>query len=262
MLSYQTLIVEKTGPVLKVTINRPDQLNALNDTCIRDLSHLFAELKTNLDIRVVTLEGAGTKAFVAGADIKGMSDMTADLAYQFARRGQVLSESMGSAPQIIVGKIRGFALGGGCELAMACDILIASKASKFGQPEVNLGIIPGFGGTQRLVRRVGLPVAMDMLLSGKGKMLTADEAWQLGLVSRVVDDAQLDTVTQQCVDAILLAGPEAVRATKQLAMNAGDMTLSAGLHAEAHAFSRCFARSEAREGMQAFMEKRTPKFEG
>jgi enoyl-CoA hydratase len=163
---------------------------------------------------VIVFEGAGEKAFVAGADIAAMKEMKADDAHEFAQLGQSITSIIETLPVVTIAKVKGFALGGGCELAMACDLIIAGKSAKFGQPEVNLGLVAGFGGTQRLVKRVGLPVALDMLLTGRGRTISGDEAFQLGLASRVVEDDKLDAEIDKIVDAISKTGPYAVAETR------------------------------------------------
>jgi enoyl-CoA hydratase len=189
--AFETLVVAANGPVCRIKINRPKALNALNATVLAEIEQVLFSVMDPAATRVVVLEGEGDRAFVAGADIAAMRDMQAPEAREFARHGQLLTKALESLTQVTIAKVQGFALGGGCELAMACDIIIAAKSAKFGQPEVNLGIIPGFGGTQRLVRRVGLPVAMDMLLSGRARTLSGTEAHQLGLVSRVAEDGAI-----------------------------------------------------------------------
>jgi len=257
---FETIIVKIEGPVCRITINRPLALNALNATVLSEIESALFSTMDPIATRVVVLEGAGDRAFVAGADIAQMKDMSAAQARDFARHGQMLTKALETLTQVTIAKVQGFALGGGCELAMACDLIIAGKAAKFGQPEVNLGIIPGFGGTQRLVRRVGMHAAMDMLLCGRGRTLSGTEAHQLGLVSRVVDDDKLEEETKKVIRAILSAGPRAVAETKRLARDAYHMTLDAGLNAEANAFAACFADDEAVEGLSAFLDKRNPTF--
>jgi enoyl-CoA hydratase len=260
--NYETIICETFagGTACRITINRPGALNALNTKVLAELECCLEGISCDLSVRVVTLEGAGEKAFVAGADIAQMREMDPLEAARFARLGQRVTLRIESMPQIVVGKVRGFALGGGCELAMACDIIVASSNAKFGQPEVNLGLIPGFGGTQRLVRRVGLPLALDMICSGRSRMLTANEALNAGLVSRVSDPEKLDAAVAAIVDGLLAAGPSAVCASKRLVRDAWRMDLSAGLSAEADAFAQCWSGNEAVEGMNAFLEKRAPQF--
>lgn len=258
--TFETLLVSIEGPVCRITINRPLALNALNGTVLSEIERVLFSTMDPEETRVVILEGAGDRAFVAGADISGMQGMNAAQARDFARHGQMLTKALETLTQVTIAKVQGFALGGGCELAMACDIIIAGKSAKFGQPEVNLGIIPGFGGTQRLVRRVGMHVAMDLLLCGRGRTLSGTEAHQLGLVSRVVEDDKLEEEVKKVVRAILSAGPRAIAETKRLARDAYHMTLDAGLNAEANAFAACFADDEAAEGISAFLEKRNPTF--
>jgi enoyl-CoA hydratase len=256
---FETILARFDGPVCRITINRPGQLNALNQQVLEEIETvLFREMDP--ETRVVVLEGAGDKAFVAGADIAAMKDMGPAEARQFARHGQMLTKALETLSQATIAKVQGFALGGGCELAMACDIVVAGKSAKFGQPEVNLGIIPGFGGTQRLVRRVGLHAAMDLLLCGRGRTLSGTEAHQLGLASRVAEDDKLEEEVGKVVRALLNAGPQAVAETKRLARDAYAMTLDAGLNAEANAFAACFSDTEARDGLAAFLEKRKPEF--
>jgi enoyl-CoA hydratase len=258
--SYETIIVTSKGPRLTIRINRPEALNALNIDVLEEIEDALLEELDPEEHRVVVLEGAGDKAFVAGADIGAMQSMSPDEALGFAQLGQSLTAIMESLPQVVIAKVRGFALGGGCELAMACDLVIAGKSARFGQPEVNLGIIPGFGGTQRLARRVGLPLALDMVLTGRGRMITGEEAFQVGLASRVVDDDKLDQEIDKIVEAIVKTGPAAVEATKRLTRESLSTPLDIGLGGEASAFALCFARSESKEGISAFLAKKAPNF--
>lgn len=258
--SFKTIIVEAEGPVARIIINRPTVMNALNSDVIEEIDEALAEHIDPVETRVIIFEGAGNKAFVAGADISQMTEMTPEMAHAFAIQGQALTKALETLPQIVIAKVRGFALGGGCELAMACDIIIAAESARFGQPEVNLGLIPGFGGTQRLARRVGLPLALDMICTGKGRTLTGAEAYSAGLVSRVVPDDKLDAEVDKVVGAILKAGPAAVAESKRLVRESYMMNLEAGLGAEAGTFAVCFSREEARDGISAFLEKRAPSF--
>lgn len=257
---YQNLLVKMDGSVCRITINRPKALNALNTEVLQEIeSVLFGGLDP-VETRVIVFEGGGDRAFVAGADITAMQSMSPGDAREFARHGQMITKALETLTQVTIAKVQGFALGGGCELAMACDIVVAAKSARFGQPEVNLGIIPGFGGTQRLVRRVGMHAAMDMLLCGKSRSLTGEEAFRLGLASRVVDDDKLEEEVEKVIRGILSAGPHAVAETKRLARDAYSMSLDAGLNAEANAFAACFSDAEAQEGIAAFIEKRAPAF--
>ncbi|MBM4251419.1 MAG: hypothetical protein FJ146_05575 [Deltaproteobacteria bacterium] len=258
---FATLIVDQQGAVCRITINRPDHLNALNTQVFEELEQvLYGGMLSADQTRVLVLEGAGQRAFVAGADIAAMQAFAPEEARAFARTGQMITKALESSPFVTVAKVQGYALGGGCELAMACDIVIASRNAKFGQPEVNLGLIPGFGGTQRLVRRVGMHVAMDMLLCGRGRTVSGTEAHQLGLASRVVDDDKLEAEVGKVIQAILAAGPMAVADCKRLVREAYAMTLDAGLNAEATSFAHCFSGNEAEEGISAFLDKRNPAF--
>lgn len=257
---YKNIKVRSNGPRITITFNRPDALNALNTELLEELEEALIEDIDPFDHRVVILEGAGDKAFVAGADIASMKNMTPDDALEFAHLGQAVTAILESLPQVVIAKVKGFALGGGCELAMACDLVIAGRSAKFGQPEVNLGLIPGFGGTQRLARRVGLPLALDMLLTGKGRTLTGEEAFVVGLASRVVDDDKLDAEIDRIVEAVVKTGPIAVEGTKRLARESLQIPLDAGLNSEANAFALCFSRAESKEGIGAFLAKRTPHF--
>jgi enoyl-CoA hydratase len=258
--SYETIEVKLDGPVCRLKINRPAALNALNTHVLEEMEDVIFTMLDPDAIRVLVIEGAGDRAFVAGADIASMREMTPAQAREFSRQGQMLTKALEHLTQATIAKVQGFALGGGCELAMACDLVIAGKSAKFGQPEVNLGIIPGFGGTQRLVRRVGMHVALDMLLCGRARSLSGTEAHQLGLVSRVVDDDKLEEEVGKAIRGILGAGPRAVAETKRLARDAYGMGLDAGLNAEANAFATCFGEDEAQEGIGAFLDKRTPSY--
>lgn len=251
-----SLTIDDQG-VASLTIERPDSLNALNEAIISEL-HKAIDFLSQSKARVVVLAGAGDKAFVAGADIKSMNQMTAQQALRFARAGQAMTMALEKMPQITIAKVQGFALGGGCELAMACDIVVAAKRAKFAQPEVGLGLIPGFGGTQRLARRVGLPVALDMLCANR--TLTGEEAAALGLVSRVVEKEQLDSEVNLVIKGILKSAPIALAETKRLTRASLQTPLDTGLAAEAYAFGACFAGTEASEGTSAFLEKRSAKF--
>ena len=258
--TFQSLIVNCDGPVCRITINRPAQLNALNLDVLTELETALFRTMDPATTRVVVIEGAGGKAFVAGADIAAMEGLSTTEARDFSRQGQLVTKALESLPQVTIAKVQGFALGGGCELAMACDLVIAGKSAKFGQPEVNLGLVPGFGGTQRLVRRVGLHVGLDMLLTGRARTLSGSEAHQLGLASRVVEDDALEAEVQKVIRGVLGAGPKAVAEAKRLAREAYGMSLDAGLAAEASTFATCFGDEEASEGIAAFLAKRNPEF--
>lgn len=259
-MEYSNIIVSASERIATVTVNRPKSLNALNPATIKELSAAFDEFAGRDDIGVVILTGAGEKAFVAGADISEMRHFTAVQALEFALFGQSVLERIERLPQPVIGAINGFALGGGCELAMACDILIAAENAKMGQPEVNLGIIPGYGGTQRLPRLVGRNLAKEMVLTGE--MITAQRAYDIGLVNKVVPQADLMNAAREMAKIILSKGPVAVR-TAKMAMNRGlDLDLSNACALEANAFAVGFSTEDRSEGMAAFLEKRKPLFGG
>jgi enoyl-CoA hydratase len=259
-VTYENILLSTADGIATLTINRPRSLNALNPATMRELKSALEGIAADGDTGVVLLTGAGEKAFVAGADIQEMRDFTPLQALEFAVFGQGVLELIERLPQPVIGVINGFALGGGCELAMACDILVAADTAKFGQPEVNLGIIPGYGGTQRLPRLVGRNLAKELVLTGD--MITAQRAYEIGLVNRVVPAADLMNAARETAGKILAKGPVAVRAAKAT-MNRGlDMDLWNGCALEANSFAVGFSSSDRVEGMTAFLEKRKPAFKG
>lgn len=259
-MEYRNLIVEVSDRIATVTIHRPKSLNALNPETARELDTVFSEIAGRRDIGVVLLTGSGEKAFVAGADISEMREFAPLEALEFSRFGQKLLERIERLPQPVIGVIHGFALGGGCELAMACDLLVASDGAKFGQPEVTLGIIPGWGGTQRLPRLVGRNLAKELVLTGE--MISAARAYEIGLVNRVVPQAELMETARGIARKILAKGPVAVAAAKS-AMNRGlDLDLQNACALEAEAFAVVFSTEDRTEGMKAFLEKRRPEYRG
>lgn len=240
-----------------VTINRPKVLNALNAEVLTELNQMITMLYNDREIDVVIFTGAGEKAFVAGADISEMKDKSPQESYIFARQGQVLFQRIQDLPQPTIAAINGFALGGGCELAMACDMRIATDKAKFGQPEVALGIIPGFGGTQRLPRLIGRAKAMEIILTGR--TINASEALELGLVNKVVSTESLMAEAVSLAEAILSKGPYAIRQAKA-AINKGlEVDINMGCELEGNLFALCFGE-EQREGMSSFLEKRQANF--
>jgi enoyl-CoA hydratase len=255
---FETLLWSREGDVATVTINRPKVLNALNAQVLRELNLILDKRELTADLRALVITGAGDKAFVAGADIAAMKEMTTQEALQFGRLGQGTTRKLENAPYLTIARVQGFALGGGCELAMACDIIVASEKALFGQPEVDLGLIPGFGGTQRLARRVGLPLALEILCAGR--KLNGREAYQLGLISSVATAEELDAALAQILKNIGRAAPLAVAETKKLARASLEIPLEHGLAAEATAFASCFTGQEAKEGLSAFLEKRKANF--
>ena len=258
-MEFKNLTVEDRGPVRIVTVNRPEVLNALNADTIGDFENLAKDLEGS-DLRVVILTGAGEKAFVAGADISELAACDAAAALAVGLRGQRAFSAFENAPQVFIAAINGFALGGGCEVAMACDIRIGSEAARLGQPEVKLGVIPGYGGTQRLTRLVGPGQAKKIICSGG--MVKADEALRIGLLDEVVPVDELMTRAEALAAEIAAQAPLAVAACKRLVNRAFDGTLDEGLQAEADAFGGIFDSEDMREGTAAFLEKRKAEFKG
>ena len=243
-----------------LTINRPDKLNALNQEVLRELSELLSELASDTKLRAIVMTGAGDKAFVAGADIQAMSKMTPAEAYRFASFGHKTMRMLEEARYAVIGAVNGFALGGGCELALACDFLYASDKAKFGQPEVNLGAIPGLGGSQRLTRRVGIGQARELCMTAA--ILDANEALRIGLVNKVVPHAELLGKALETAKLIASKGPLAVAAAKRMVTAGADVPLSVANEMEAQAFASLFGSHDQREGMGAFLEKRAAVFDG
>ncbi|MEH6678627.1 enoyl-CoA hydratase [Phenylobacterium sp.] len=256
--SYETLLIEAHGPVTLIRLNRPEALNALNARLLADLEGALEAAEADSEARCLVITGS-ERAFAAGADIKEMADKSyADmfLADTFARSARRIE----ACRKPIIAAVSGFALGGGCELAMMCDFIIAADTAKFGQPEINLGVMPGIGGTQRLTRYVGKSKAMDMILTGR--MMDAVEAERAGLVARVVPAEAL--VAEALAAAAKIAGqsPVAVMMNKELVETAYETTLSAGVAVERRLFHSLFAFEDQKEGMAAFVEKRRPDFKG
>ncbi|MEK7668608.1 MAG: enoyl-CoA hydratase-related protein [Gemmatimonadota bacterium] len=259
-MSYQTLLVTVTDGLATVTINRPDKLNALNDQVVADLREAVAALKADPAVRGVILTGSGPKAFVAGADIGDLATQGVLDGRERALTGQAVLNALETMGKPVLAAVNGFALGGGCELAMACHIRIASENAKFGQPEVKLGITPGYGGTQRLPRIVGKGRALHLLLSAE--MIDAQEALRIGLVTKVVPQDQLMAEAEKLMRTILANGPVAVALTIEAVHQGLEMTLAEGLQLEANAFGLVASTRDMREGLNAFLEKRAARFEG
>ena len=243
-----------------VTVNRPDARNALNSTVLRELSMTIEHLSMAQDVGVIILTGAGDRAFVAGADIKEMAGLGALQMRSFSELGRRLGDAIGACSKPIIAAINGYALGGGCELALACDIRIASETAKLGQPEVTIGIIPGFGGSQRLPRLVGQGWAAEMILTGR--MVDAMTAERIGLVNRVVPADRLLDEAKAVARKILEQSPSAVALAKACLRAALDMPLSAGLDFETAAFGVVGSTKDKEEGMRAFIDKRRPSWTG
>ena len=252
--------VTREGAVAVVTVDRPDALNALNAETNELLLAAVRELSADRDVRAVVLTGAGDKSFVAGADIAAMKELTADEAVRWSELGQAVMSGIEAAPQPWVAAVNGFALGGGCELALACDIRLASENAKFGQPEIGLGITPGYGGTQRLARAVGQSWASYLVLSGRH--IRADEAQRIGLVVAVYPKDELMAQALKLAGELAAKSPIAMRACKQAVNAAFDVDLATGQRIERDLFALCFASADQKEGMSAFLEKRAPEFTG
>ena len=260
MATYQTLLLETRGPIAILTINRPDKLNALNDTVVAELQQAANALKGDRAVRGVILTGAGPKAFVAGADIGDLAKQGVIDGRQRALNGQQMLFAFERMGKPVLAAVNGFALGGGCELAMACHIRIASENARFGQPEVNLGITPGYGGTQRLPRIVGKGNAFYMLLTGEH--VKAPDALRMGLVSAVVPQDQLMAEAEKIMNGIIAKGPVALALTIEAVDRGMETSLEEGLRIEADAFGLVASTTDMKEGLNAFLEKRPAKFEG
>jgi enoyl-CoA hydratase len=262
MMQSEHVVVERTGAVATITIDRADKLNALNAQVVVGLARAFSELATSHDaepVRVAILTGSG-KAFVAGGDITEMATMTPIEAKRFADAGQRLCQLIEAVPFVVIAAVNGFALGGGCELALACDFIYAAESAKLGQPEVNLGVIPGFGGTQRLMRRVGIARARELVYTGD--MVTADQALSMGLVNAVCPLADLMNRARDVAQKIASRGPLAVAAAKRVMLHGETLDLASACELEAQAFAGLFGSEDQRGGMKAFVEKSKPVFRG
>jgi enoyl-CoA hydratase len=261
MQAFESLLVEQSEHVVVLTINRPEKLNSLNSALIRELTAAVRGLSEALPPpRCAILTGAGDKAFVAGADIGEMSTMSVAQAKTFSDAGHALCAAIEQAPFPFIAAVNGFALGGGCELALSCDFIYASERAKFGQPEVNLGLMPGFGGTQRLVRRVGLGLARELVYTGEA--ISAERALSIGLVNEVLPRQALLERARETAAKIAARAPLAIAASKRVILRGSDADLNAANELEATAFSSLFASADQREGTRAFLEKTKPSFTG
>jgi len=254
-VDYRNILIELMPPVGILKINRPDSLNALNSETLGEIREGIKALNNHDEIRVIIITGEG-KAFIAGADIKLMKDMNETEAREFCQTGQKLFDLIENLDKPVIAAVNGFALGGGCELAMACDFRIASETAKFGQPEVNLGIIPGFGGTQRLPRIVGVGMAKELIFTGD--IIDANTALRISLVNRVTPAENLMETVIAIAQKIASKGPAAVLIAKSVINRGMETTLARSFAIEQDGFLQCFASGEAREGMTAFVEKRKP----
>ena len=259
-MAFQNLAIGQKDKVRTITLNRPDKLNALNRATISDLHIAFDEAAADDAVNVIILTGAGPKAFVAGADISEMNGLSPVQARDFSRHGQKLMLKIEQSGKPVIGMINGFALGGGMELAMACHLRFAAETAKFGQPEVNLGLIPGFGGTQRLLRLAGRGPALELCLSGQ--TIDAARAFALNLVTRVFPSADLLEETEKFAAHLANLAPQALRGVIDAIHIGGEAGLEVGLDYETQGFAIAFSTEDMKEGTGAFLEKRKPNFVG
>ena len=259
-MAYRNLEISNRGAVRTIVVNRPDKLNALNRDTLNKLSLVFAQAARDDAVRVVVLTGAGEKAFVAGADIAEMNGYTPVQAQAFSRAGQRLMTSIERLGKPVIARVQGFALGGGMELAMACHLRVASEKAKFGQPEINLGLIPGFGGTQRLLRLAGRGATLELCLTGAP--IGAQRAYELGIVTRVVAPEALDEAVNTLADQLAAAAPLAAAGILDAVLQGGETAIDQGLEFETQGFALAFSTEDMREGTTAFLEKRKAEFKG
>ena len=259
-MEFQNLKFEKKDQIANVTINRPDKLNALNMATMEELRAAFTAIRDDASVRVAIVTGAGEKAFIAGADISELAKNDPVQAKAYTHKGQSVLDLMENCGKPVIACINGYALGGGCEIAMACTLRLASENAKLGQPEVKLGIIPGYGGTQRLPRLVGRGLAMQLVLTGE--QITAQEAYRIGLVNEVVPQGELIARAEAIARKIIANAPLAVQYAMEAVNHGLDMTLAEGLYLEATLFGVCCATEDKREGTTAFLEKRPAQFKG
>jgi enoyl-CoA hydratase len=258
--TFDNIRFDRKDQIAYVTIDRPKVLNALNMAAMGELGTIFTQLKDDREVRVVILTGAGEKSFVAGADIGELQKNNPVEAKEYTHRGQAVLNLIENLGKPVIACINGFALGGGCEMALACTMRLASENAKLGQPEVKLGIIPGYGGTQRLPRLVGKGIAMQLLLTGE--MITAQEAHRIGLVNEVVPAGQLIARAETIAQAIIKNAPLAIQYCLEAVNHGMEMTLAEGLYLEANLFAVSCATDDKEEGTSAFLEKRTANFAG
>src|ERR1700747_2376523 len=259
-MSFENILVEKKNSIAYVTVNRPKVLNALNMATMKELRAAFTDIKSDTAIRVTILTGSGEKAFIAGADISELAKHDAVSGKEYTHRGQRVLALIEIRGKPVIACINGFALGGGCEIAMACTMRLASTNAKLGQPEVKLGIIPGYGGTQRLPRLVGKGIAMQLVLAGE--MITAEEAHRIGLVNEVTAPGDLIPRAEAIAQKIIANAPRAIQYAMEAVNRGLDMTLADGLFLEATLFGVCCATEDKREGTTAFLEKRAAASKG
>jgi len=259
-VDFKAITVERNGALAVITVNRPKALNALSSLVLDELLTAVKELELDDAVRVVAVTGAGDKSFVAGADISEMQEMGPREAQAFAQKGFNLGEAIEASAKPYIAAVNGFALGGGCELALSCDFIYASHRAKFGQPEVKLGVIPGFGGTQRLARRVGIAKAKELIFTGD--MISAEEALRIGIADLVTEPEALMARVREVADRIVGNGPLAVAEAKRVIQEGTSMTLAHGNLLEQMGFASLFASADQKEGMSAFLSKRPANFRG
>jgi len=259
-MPFENLLLRDEDGVRWITVNRPAKLNALNASVIAELEQAAADLAADPSARAVVITGAGEKAFVAGADIGEFAGLSADAGQALARRGQRLFDALAALPKPVIAAVNGFALGGGCELAMACHLRVASSNARFGQPEAKLGLIPGYGGTQRLPRLIGMGRALEMLLTGGTIDAATAHAW--GLVNKVVEPGELHGAVQKLAEEILAVAPLSVARCLEAVRLGLNLPLEQAERHEAALFGLCFATDDVREGTSAFLEKRPARFTG
>lgn len=257
---FAHLLIEDRDAVRVVTINRPDKLNALNLAVLTELRDAFRAIAATPSVRAVVLRGAGEKAFVAGADISELATLSPIQAREFSQHGQRMMRSIELLGKPVIAMLRGYALGGGMELAMCCHLRIAADNAKLGQPEINLGVLPGFGGTQRLLRLAGRSAALEMCLTGAP--IGAQRGYELGIVNRVVAAEQLEETTFALAAQLAGAAPQALRGILDAVLVGGECGIDAGLDYETQAFAVCTSTNDMREGTRAFLERRKPVFHG
>ena len=259
-MNTTTLLVEIKETIATVTVNRPSTMNAMTQTTLQELEVVVQQLSASAEVRAVIMTGAGEKAFIAGGDIAMLRELGPVEARELALLAHGICNAIEQSPKPFIAAINGYALGGGCELAMSCDIRIAAEHARFGQPEINIGTLPGFGGSQRLPRLVGKGRALEMILTGD--MIDAQEAWRIGLVNRVVPAVDLMTAARSLAIKLAAKSQMALKLCKEVVINGLEMDLQRACSYEADLFALSFATADQQEGMTAFLEKRPPVFTG
>ncbi len=259
-MSYQDLLIDMSDGIATITVNRPQAMNALRLSTLQELADAVQTLIKAPEVSVVVITGAGSKAFIAGGDISMLVGLDVCGARELALLAQGICTAMEQSPKPFIAAVNGYALGGGCELAMGCDLRIAADTARFGQPEINIGTLPGFGGSQRLSRLVGKGRALEMILTGE--MIDAQEAWRIGLVNKVLPAADLQSGVRDLALKLASKSAVALRLCKEVVQNGLEMDLPNACRYEADLFALSFSTEDQREGMQAFLEKRKPVFNG